>query len=47
LDDIQRSAFKTVPVVPLGQVVPKTAYRSNIEGVLTASSSLFWNLRRS
>lgn len=46
LDDIQRSAFNTVPVVPLGQVIPKTAYRSNLQGVLTASSSLFWNVKR-
>jgi peptide/nickel transport system substrate-binding protein len=46
LDVIQRSAFETVPVVPLGQVIPKTAYRSDIQGVLTASSSLFWNARR-
>ncbi len=46
LDDIQRSALNTVPVVPLGQIIPKTAYRSNLQGILTASSPLFWNVRR-
>ncbi|MGO4741718.1 hypothetical protein AB4099_34810 [Bosea sp. 2KB_26] len=46
LDDVQRSALNTVPVAPLGQIIPKTAYRRNLQGILTASSPLLWNVRR-
>jgi len=46
LDDIQTSALNTVPVVPLGQIIPKTAYRSNLRGILRAPSPLFWNVNR-
>jgi peptide/nickel transport system substrate-binding protein len=46
LSDVQRSAFNTVPVVPLGQMFPNTAYRSELKDILTASAPFFWNLRR-
>ena len=31
---IQERAFKVVPYIPAGQYMPKTAYRTNIKGVL-------------
>ncbi|MBN8909944.1 MAG: ABC transporter substrate-binding protein, partial [Rhodospirillales bacterium] len=43
VDAIQRSALQTVPVVPLGQMLPNTSYRNNLQGVLTASTPFFWN----
>lgn len=46
-DDIQRIAFEQVPVVPLGQFLQKTAYRSNIQGVLPGPAAFPWNVRRS
>jgi peptide/nickel transport system substrate-binding protein len=46
LDNIQLSAFKTVPICPLGQVFPNTAYRSELKDVLSGSAAYFWNVRR-
>jgi peptide/nickel transport system substrate-binding protein len=46
LDDIQRSALRTVPVVPLGQMFPTSAHRSGLKDILTASAPYFWNVRR-
>jgi peptide/nickel transport system substrate-binding protein len=46
LDAIQLSAFNTVPVVPLGQVLPSMAYRRELTGIVTASSPYFWNVQR-
>jgi peptide/nickel transport system substrate-binding protein len=46
VDAIQRSALQTVPVVPLGQMLPNTAYRNNLRGVLTASAPFFWNVSK-
>lgn len=46
VDAIQRSALQTVPVVPLGQMLPNTAYRNSLQGVLTASAPFFWNVRK-
>ncbi|GAU86076.1 hypothetical protein [Bosea sp. BIWAKO-01] len=46
LGDVQRSALANLSVAPLGQIIPKTAYRRNLQGILTASSPLFWNVRR-
>jgi peptide/nickel transport system substrate-binding protein len=45
LDDIQRSAFRSVPIVPLGQLFPPTAYRG-LRDILPASAPFFWNVRR-
>ncbi len=45
-DAIQRTAFDQVPVVPLGQFVQKTAYRSDITGILPGPAAFPWNIRR-
>jgi peptide/nickel transport system substrate-binding protein len=46
LDAVQRSAFETVPVVPLGQMLPNMAHRTSLTGIVTASAPAFWNVRR-
>lgn len=46
IDGIQVSAFKSVPVVPLGQIIPKAAYASNLRDILDGSAPFFWNVKR-
>ena len=46
MDEIQLSALRTVPVVPLGQMLPNTVHRSELRDILTASAPYFWNVRR-
>src|SRR5215472_5681368 len=43
---IQQRAFETVPYVPTGQWVEKTAYRKNIKGVIAAPPFLMWNVEK-
>ncbi|HEY2539918.1 MAG TPA: ABC transporter substrate-binding protein [Stellaceae bacterium] len=43
---IQERAFEVVPYLPVGQYMPKTAYRSNIKGVLTAPAIFMWNIEK-
>lgn len=43
--EIQLQAFQDVPYIPLGQVLSKTAYRSDLTGMLVGLP-LFWNIRR-
>jgi peptide/nickel transport system substrate-binding protein len=45
-DLIQQIAFRTVPFVPLGQYQVRTAYRSNIKGVLHGPAVLPWNVAK-
>jgi peptide/nickel transport system substrate-binding protein len=45
-DMIQRIAFATVPYVPLGQFVVRTAYRRDVRGVLHAAAVLPWNVTK-
>ena len=45
-DSIQQEAFAKVPSVPLGQFVQKTAFRSDIAGVLPGPAAFPWNVRR-
>ncbi|RKK03518.1 ABC transporter substrate-binding protein [Pseudoroseomonas wenyumeiae] len=45
-DAIQLEAFEQVPVVPLGQFLQKTAYRSDLTGMLPGPAAFPWNLRR-
>lgn len=45
-DLIQKVAFETVPYVPLGQYTVRTAYRSNITGVLRGPAVLPWNVTK-
>jgi peptide/nickel transport system substrate-binding protein len=43
--EMQRQAFIDLPYIPLGQTLPRTAYRSDIRDVLSGYA-LFWNARR-
>ncbi len=44
-EEIQRQAFEDLPYLPLGQMMQRTAYRSDIIGVPTGFAA-FWNVRR-
>ncbi len=46
LNEIQQRAFEQAPSVPLGQWFRKTAFRSDITGIIPAWISLPWNVRR-
>ena len=39
---IQARAFEIVPYIPTGQWTPKTAFRKNVTGVITAPAFLMW-----
>ncbi|HVH82349.1 MAG TPA: ABC transporter substrate-binding protein, partial [Stellaceae bacterium] len=43
---IQARAFEIVPYIPTGQWFPKTAFRKNIKGVITAPAFLMWNVEK-
>ena len=43
---IQQRAFEVVPYIPTGQYMPKTAYRTNVKGVLNAPVILMWNVEK-
>ncbi len=43
---IEQIAFRTVPFVPLGQYPVRTAYRSNIKGLLHGPAVLPWNIAK-
>jgi peptide/nickel transport system substrate-binding protein len=45
-DQIQRTAFEQAPAVPLGQFVQKTAFRSDINGILPGPAAFPWSVRR-
>ncbi len=42
----QQRALEMVPSIPLGRTFSDGAIRSDIQGALTASVNLFWNVRR-
>jgi peptide/nickel transport system substrate-binding protein len=44
--EIHRRAFEMVPCIPLGTFQIRTAYRSNLQGVIEATGPYFWNVRR-
>ncbi|MFU8763937.1 MAG: ABC transporter substrate-binding protein [Haliea sp.] len=47
-DEIQRSAYRLVPYVPMGQWYLPVAYSPDLEGVLEVpGSAVFWNIRKS
>jgi len=46
-DEIQQQAFRTAPIVPLGQYYPATAHRSNLVDRISATNALPWNIRKS
>ena len=43
-DAIQREAFRTAPVVPVGQFVQRTAFRKTVHGILQGPAVLLWNV---
>jgi peptide/nickel transport system substrate-binding protein len=43
---IQKRAFETVPYIPTGQYLPKTAYRKNVKGVIDAPALFMWNVEK-
>jgi peptide/nickel transport system substrate-binding protein len=43
---IQARAFETVPYIPTGQYLPKTAYRKNLRGVINAPALFMWNVEK-
>jgi len=43
--DIQRECWVDVPYIPMGQYLQPTAYRTNLDGVLTGFA-LFWNVKK-
>jgi peptide/nickel transport system substrate-binding protein len=45
-DAIQKQAFATAPIVPLGQYYPATALRSDIVDRIPATNALPWNVHR-
>jgi peptide/nickel transport system substrate-binding protein len=44
--EIHKRAFEMVPCIPLGTFQIRTAYRSNLAGVIEATGPYFWNVRR-
>jgi peptide/nickel transport system substrate-binding protein len=43
---IQAEAFETVPSIPLGQFFIRSAYRSDLVGLLEGTATYTWNVRR-
>jgi peptide/nickel transport system substrate-binding protein len=43
---IQRHAFETVPIVPLGQVFQPTAFRNNVTDIVKCATPLFWGVKK-
>jgi peptide/nickel transport system substrate-binding protein len=45
-DAVQQRAFEFVPIIPTGQFILPTAYRSNISGLIIAPINLLWNVEK-
>ena len=43
---IQERAFETVPYIPTGQYLPKTAYRKNLKGIIIGPALFQWNVEK-
>ena len=43
---VQERAFETVPYIPTGQYLPKTAYRKTLKGVINAPALFMWNVEK-
>lgn len=43
--DIQATAFRDVPFIPLGQIFNSTAIRQGLEGIIPSPFPIFWNVR--
>ena len=46
-EQIQTEAFDFVSVIPLGQYMQSTAWRSDLKGLLKGPGPVFWNISRS
>jgi peptide/nickel transport system substrate-binding protein len=44
--DIQRTVFDEVPYIPTGQWFNPSAWRSNVTGIVSGASPVFWNLKK-
>ena len=44
--EIQLRAFETVPFIPLGQYLPPSGWRSNLNGLLQGAAPVFWNITK-
>jgi peptide/nickel transport system substrate-binding protein len=44
--DIQRTVFDEVPYIPTGQWFNPSAWRSNVTGIVSGASPVFWNLTK-
>ena len=42
----QVAAFNSVPTIPVGQYLPRAAWRSNVTGLLKGSAPVFWGLEK-
>jgi peptide/nickel transport system substrate-binding protein len=45
-DAVQKRAFEFVPIIPTGQFILPTAFRSNITGLIIAPINLLWNVEK-
>lgn len=45
-EEMQRQVWQEVPFIPLGQVLPRMAFRRSITGVVKGGPALFWGVRR-
>ena len=45
-DAVQRHAFEFIPIIPTGQFILPTAFRSNISGLIIAPINLLWNVEK-
>jgi peptide/nickel transport system substrate-binding protein len=43
---IQARAFEMVPYISTGQYSPKTAYRTNLKGIIVAPALFMWNVEK-
>lgn len=44
--EFQLAAFQSVPVIPLGQYLPQTAWRKEISAPLKGQAPVFWNISK-
>jgi peptide/nickel transport system substrate-binding protein len=44
--EIQKTVFTEVPYIPTGQWFTPSAWRSNISGIVSSASPVFWNLKK-
>jgi peptide/nickel transport system substrate-binding protein len=42
----QAAAFASVPSIPLGQYLPRAAWRSNLTGLVKGSAPVFWGVEK-